>query len=75
MSSGRDEQILQLIERLTTEIKLARNLSLTHTALLLKMAKLDLRTIAHAISDEELHVFASLIEEALATQDSAAKAG
>jgi len=54
MNSIRDEQILALIDRLSHDIVLAHKLSLTQTAQLLEMAKLELQTVVHAISDEEL---------------------
>jgi hypothetical protein len=68
MSSTRDEQIHALIGRLSNDISLAHELSLTQTALLLEMAKLDLRMVVHSISEEELRVFTRAVEgaEALA---------
>jgi hypothetical protein len=64
MNSIRDEQILAFIDRLSHDIVLAHKLSLTQTAQLLEMAKLELQTVVHAISDEELRLFALAIEEA-----------
>ncbi len=64
MNSTRGEQILALIDRLSHDIVLAHKLSLTQTAQLLEMAKLELQTVVHAISDEELRLFALAIEEA-----------
>ena len=64
MNSIRDEQILALIDRLSHAIGLAHKLSLTQTAQLLEMAKLELQTVVHAISDEELRLFTLAIEEA-----------
>ena len=66
MNSDRDEQIFALIERLSNDIGLARKLSLSQTAQLLEMAKLELQTIVHSISDEELRLFTLAIEEAQA---------
>lgn len=66
MNSIRDEQILALIDRLSNDIGLARELSLAQTARLLEMAKLELQTIVHSISDEELRLFTLAIEEARA---------
>jgi hypothetical protein len=66
MNSIRDEQILALIDRLSHDIGLAHKLSLTQTAQLLEMAKLELQTVVHAISDEELRLFTLAIEEARA---------
>jgi hypothetical protein len=64
MNSTRDEQILALIDRLSHDTGLAHKLSLTQTAQLLEMAKLELQTVVHAISDEELRLFTLAIEEA-----------
>ena len=64
MNSIRDEQILALIDRVSQDIVLAHKLSLPQTAQLLEMAKLELQTVVHAISDEELRLFAVAIEEA-----------
>ena len=66
MNSTRGEQILALIDRLSHDIGLAHRLSLTQTAQLLEMAKLELQTVVHAISDEELRLFTLAIEEARA---------
>lgn len=63
MSRTRDEQILALIDRLSSDISLARELSLTQTALLLEMAKLDLRMVVHSISEDELRLFTLAVEE------------
>jgi len=64
MNSIRDEQIFALIDRLSHDIGLAHKLSLTQTAQLLEMAKLELQTVVHAISDEEVRLFTLAIEEA-----------
>ncbi len=64
MNNTRDEQILSLIDRLSHDIGLAHKLSLTQTAQLLEMAKLELQTVVHTISDEELRLFTLAIEEA-----------
>jgi hypothetical protein len=63
MNSARDEQILALIDRLSNDIRLADKLSLAQTVQLLEMAKLELRTIVHSISDEELRLFTLAVEE------------
>jgi len=55
--STNNEQIVDFIDRLSKEITLARGLSLTQTAQILEMAKLDLRMMLHSISDEELRIF------------------
>jgi hypothetical protein len=78
MNSTRDEQILALIDRLSNDIGLARELSPAQTAQLLEMARLELQTIVHSISDEELRLFTLTIEEARAIApmtDSPALAG
>jgi len=72
MTSQRNKQILAFIDRLSREIKLARGLSLTHTARLLEITKLDLGTILHSISDEELQVFTHSVDEALADEEESA---
>lgn len=66
MNSTRDEQIHALIDRLSNDIGLARKLSLAQTAQLLEMAKLELQTIIHSVSAEELRLFTRAIEEARA---------
>lgn len=63
MGSNRNEQILCFIDRLSTEIRLARELSLAQTARILEMAKLDLQTIAHSISDDELRILTLSLED------------
>jgi len=45
MNNTTDEQILALIDRLSHDIGLAHKLSLTQTAQLLEMAKLELQTV------------------------------
>ena len=54
MSSVRDAEILALIERLIGDIEVARKNSLDHTARLLEIAILDLRTILASMSDDDL---------------------
>jgi hypothetical protein len=63
MSGTKDEQIVAPIERLSNDIGLAQKLSLAQTARLREMAKLDLRMLVHAISDEELRLFGLGVEE------------
>ena len=55
MKSGRDEYILGLIDRLDNELHFANEYALNQTAYLLKLAALDLKTVLHSITDEELH--------------------
>ncbi len=62
MHSERNAVILALIERLKSEVNVARKLSLEHTVLLLQIAVLDLQTIAHSISDDELRQFVDFVE-------------
>jgi len=52
-----NEQILVLIDRVSTSAKLAQSLSLDDTSRLLAMALLDLQTKLHAISSDELRSF------------------
>ena len=54
MNSVRDAEILALIERLASEIEVARTYSLDHTARLIQIAILDLRTIMASVSDKDL---------------------
>ncbi len=63
MNIDRDEQIFALIERLSNDISLARQLSLPQTAQLLEMAKLDLRMTVHSISDGELRLLTLAVTE------------
>jgi hypothetical protein len=54
MSSVRDAEVLALIQRLTSDVEVARSHSLDHTARLLEIAILDLRTILASMSDADL---------------------
>ena len=54
MDNDRNAEILALIGRLSREIEVARNHALDHTARLLQIAILDLRTIVASISDDDL---------------------
>jgi hypothetical protein len=54
MTLDRDQQIIDLVARLTNEVSVARENSLDHAADLLQMAKLELQLILHQISGEEL---------------------
>jgi hypothetical protein len=53
----RNQQIIALMERLSSSAKLAQALSLHDTSRLLAMALLDLQTKLHAISSDELRSF------------------
>jgi hypothetical protein len=55
--TDRNQQILMLIDRLSSSAKQARALSLDDTSHLLAMALLDLQTKLHAISHDELRSF------------------
>lgn len=57
MTTDRNQQILGLIERLSSSAKLAQALSLDDTARLIEMAVLDLQTKLHEISSDELRSF------------------
>jgi hypothetical protein len=73
MKNGRNDEILALIDRLSSEIKLAHNYSLAQTAHLLEMATLDLVTIVHAISDEELRLFTRVVEDTVTPPDASVR--
>jgi hypothetical protein len=55
--TDRNQQILILIDRLSSSARLAQALSLDDTSRLLAMALLDLQTKLHAISPDELRSF------------------
>jgi hypothetical protein len=55
--TNRDQQILVLIDRLSSSARQAQALSLDDTSHLLAMALLDLQTKLHAISHDELRSF------------------
>jgi hypothetical protein len=55
--TDRNQQILMLIDRLSSSARQARALSLDDTSHLLAMALLDLQTKLHAISHDELRSF------------------
>jgi hypothetical protein len=55
--NDRNQQILFLIDRLSSSAKIAQALSLDDTSRLLAMAILDLQTKLHAISADELRSF------------------
>lgn len=55
--TDRNQQILGLIDRLSSSAKQAQALSLDDTSRLLAMALLDLQTQLHAISHDELRIF------------------
>ncbi len=55
--TDRNQQILTLIDRLSSSARQARALSLDDTSHLLAMALLDLQTQLHAISPDELRSF------------------
>jgi hypothetical protein len=55
--TDRNQQILVLIDRLSSSARLAQTLSLDDTSRLLAMALLDLQTKLYAISPDELRSF------------------
>lgn len=57
MTISRNQQILALIERLSSSARLAQELSLDDTSRLLAMALLDLQTKLYSISPDELRSF------------------
>jgi hypothetical protein len=64
MPVDRNAEILALMQRLTREVELAQKYRLDHTSQLLQMAILDLRTVAFAISDDELRALADALDYA-----------
>lgn len=64
--TDRNQQIIALIDRISSSAELAQALSLDDTSRLLAMALLDLQTKLHAISSDELRSFtrtvASVVE-------------
>ena len=75
MSTNRDEDMLHLLHRLKEDLLLARQYRLEHTIHLLEIAILDVNTVVHAISDDELRCLTDRIgghdssEEVLAPRD------
>ena len=65
MLGTKNERIHDLIERLTTSIQEARTAGLDNTAWLLEVAVLDLKTIAFAISDDDLRQFTEAVADRL----------
>ena len=63
MRSERDADVLTLIEGLNSSVKLARKHSLHHTAHLLQVTLLELKTILYEISDDELKQFSELLDD------------
>ena len=68
MTSVRDADILALIERLTGDIEVARKHSLDHTARLLQIAILDLRTIMASMSDDDLRDLTETLYDEIQSQ-------
>jgi hypothetical protein len=60
---NRNQQIMMLIDRLSSSAKLAQALSLDDTSRLLAMALLDLQTELHAISADELRSFTRTVAD------------
>ena len=65
MLATKNERIHDLIGRLTAAIEEARVTGLDHTAWLLEVAILDLKTIAFAISDDDLRQFSEAVADRL----------
>jgi hypothetical protein len=59
--NDRNQQIITLIDRISSNAELAQALSLDDTSRLLAMALLDLQTKLHAISSDELRSFTRTI--------------
>ena len=64
MNANRARIIAAMIESLSSGIRVARAHALDQTAALLEMAKLDLQTELHGITDEEMHTFCRTVEAA-----------
>jgi len=62
MSNTMDDGIARLLERLKDELAVARQYGLDNTARLLAMAILDVQTVVHAISDDELRSLSEMID-------------
>ena len=65
MLGTKNERIHDLISRLTAAIQEARVAGLDNTAWLLEVAILDLKTIAFAISDEDLRQLTEAVADRL----------
>ncbi len=65
MFTTKNDRIHDLISRLTTAIQEARVAGLDNTAWLLEVAILDLKTIAFAISDDDLRQFSDAVADRL----------
>ena len=65
MLATKNERIHDLIRRLAVAIQEARIAGLDNTAWLLEVAILDLKTIAFAISDDDLRQFTDAVAERL----------
>lgn len=65
MFAPKNERIHDLISRLTAAIQEARVAGLDNTAWLLEVAILDLKTIAFAISDDDLRQFSDAVADRL----------
>jgi hypothetical protein len=61
--TDRNQQIIALIERISSSARLAQSLSLDDTSHLLAMALLDLQTKLHAISPNELRSFTRTVAD------------
>ncbi len=61
--TDRNQQIVALIERISTSARIAQSLSLDDTSRLLAMALLDLQTKLHAISPDELRSFTRTVAD------------
>jgi hypothetical protein len=64
MNPSRAKIIAAMIDNLASVIRIARAHSLAQAASLLEMAKLDLQTELHGITDEELRVFCLTVDDA-----------
>jgi hypothetical protein len=62
MSNTIDDGIVRLIERLKDDLLVARQYRLDNTTRLLEMAILDVQTVVHAITDDELRSLSEMID-------------
>jgi len=62
MPNTADDSIARLVERLKDDLAVARQYRLDNTTRLLEMAILDVQTVVHAISDDELRSFSEMID-------------
>lgn len=65
MDNNRNDRIGGLITRLLDETAMARELGLSDTVNILSIAILELKTVLHRISDDEIRTFTETVAERL----------